>query len=95
MTDKAKRNTLTLDRGRIYARKELSGILSLSDKKMREIIRQERKRGVPILALKTGGYKLAQNRREWEQLINDYIHRGRDELHTAKVLEDRMEELGL
>ena len=77
--------------GEICSRSELALRMGLTDREMRRRVRDLRRSGVPILAVKKGGYKLAQTPQEWDALIAMYIHRGLDELETAAMLRDQME----
>ena len=60
--------------------------MGLDDRSMRAQIRAQRRAGVPIVALKDGGYKLAETPEEKAQLLNMYRTRALDELTTYSKL---------
>ena len=74
------------DKQPTWTRAELSRELGLADRKVRDIIRAARKKGVPIMALQTGGYKLAETEAEMQQLLHMYEGRALDELGTYYAL---------
>lgn len=72
--------------GLAFTRSQLSRIANKDDRTVRENIRLLRRAGVPIVALKDGGYKLAETPEEKAQLLNMYRKRALDELTTYSKL---------
>lgn len=75
-------NAFKLESGRTYSRKELADILGISDRSMRQAVRDQRRLGVPIAAMPGGGYKLAEGDAEKRALLSMYRSRALDELTT-------------
>lgn len=75
-----------LEPSRIYRRQWLATLMGLDDRTMRATIREQRRAGVPIVALREGGYKLAETPEEKAQLLNMYRTRALDELTTYSRL---------
>lgn len=75
-----------LEPSRIYRRQWLATLMGLDDRTMRATIREQRRAGVPIVALREGGYKLAETPEEKAQLLNMYRKRALDELTTYSKL---------
>lgn len=75
----------------IYRRDELAHSLGITDRAVRIIVRKQRRAGVPIMALKQGGYKLAETEAEKRELINLYLNRALDELETLNRLRNAMQ----
>lgn len=75
-----------LEPSRIYRRQWLATLMGLDDRAMRATIREQRRAGVPIVALREGGYKLAETPEEKAQLLNMYRKRALDELTTYSKL---------
>lgn len=74
------------DNGAKYSRHELSVIFAVSDRFVRNLIREARRQGVPIMALPDGGYKLAETQEEKQKLLHMYRGRALDELKTYSEL---------
>ena len=55
------------------------------------MIREQRRQGVPIVALKDGGYKLAETEEEKQALLAMYRKRALDELDTCSRLAKAMQ----
>ena len=72
--------------GLAFTRSQLSRIANKDDRTVRENIRLLRRAGVPIVALKDGGYKLAETPEAKAQLLNMYRTRALDELTTYSRL---------
>ncbi len=79
-------NLFELKPSTVYGRKHLASLMGLDDRSMRAQIRAQRRAGVPIVALKDGGYKLAETPEEKAQLLNMYRTRALDELTTYSRL---------
>ena len=71
---------------RIWSREELVDILNVPDRTVRNLIREARRKGMPIMALPGGGYKLAQTNEEKQKLLHMYRGRAMDELVTYSAL---------
>lgn len=70
----------------IRSREELVDILNVPDRTVRNLIREARRQGIPIMALPNGGYKLAQTNEEKQKLLHMYRGRAMDELVTYSAL---------
>lgn len=77
--------------GSVWTREELSIVTDLPDRSIRNMIRQARREGVPIMALPNGGYKLAQTQEEKQKLLHMYRGRAMDELCTYSALSKTMQ----
>ena len=53
----------------IRSREELVDIFNIPDRSVRNLIREARRQGIPIMALPNGGYKLAQTNEEKQKLL--------------------------
>ena len=72
--------------GSVWTREELSTLTDMTDRAIRNMIRQARREGVPIMALPNGGYKLAETNEEKQKLLHMYRGRAMDELCTYSAL---------
>lgn len=81
----------TLEPAKIYSRCSLAQHMGLNDRAMRAKIREQRRAGVPIVALKDGGYKIADTDAEKRELLNMYRSRALDELTTYSRLMKTMQ----
>ena len=72
--------------GLAFSRSQLSRIANKDDRTVRENIRLLRRAGVPIVAIKDGGDKLAETPAEKAHLLNKYSTRALDELATYSKL---------
>ena len=70
----------------IRSREELAEIFDTSDRAVRNLIRQARRQGIPIMALPNGGYKMASTDEEKQKLLHMYKGRAMDELVTYSAL---------
>ena len=70
----------------IRSREELVDIFNIPDRSVRNLIREARRQGIPIMALPNGGYKLAQTNEEKQKLLHMYRGRAMDELVTYSAL---------
>lgn len=70
----------------VRTRAELSELFDTSDRAVRNLIREARRRGVPIIPVASGGYKLAQTNEEKQKLLKLYRGRAMDELVTYSAL---------
>ena len=77
--------------GSAFTRKELVMLLDLPDRHIRNMIRDARRQGLPIMALPGGGYKLAQTNEEKQKLLHMYRGRAMDELVTYSALSKTMQ----
>lgn len=73
--------------GVIYSRANLAELLGVPDRQMRRVIREQRRQGVPIVAMPGGGYKLAESEAEKKRLLAMYRVRALDELETYTMLD--------
>ena len=71
--------------GMVVSRRALSFLLDRDDRSCRNMIRDARKRGIPIVPSE-GGYKLAESEEEKRELLAMYKGRALDELHTYNAL---------
>lgn len=83
--------TLRMIPGITYTRKNLEALTGMPDRANRNMIRAQRRQGVPIVALPEGGYKLAETEAEKKMLLDMYLSRFLDELTTYKRLTDAMQ----
>ena len=74
------------DDGSVWTRQELALLTDMPDRAIRNMIREARRQGVPIMALPNGGYKLAQTNEEKQKLLHMYRGRAMDELITYSAL---------
>lgn len=72
--------------GRIWTRRSLAKELEVSDRAARKMIQQARRQGVPIVALKGGGYKRAETPEEKTQLLQMYLTRATNEFKTYHLI---------
>lgn len=77
--------------GSIWTREELTLLTDMPDRSIRNMIREARRQGVPIMALPNGGYKLAQTSEEKQKLLHMYRGRAMDELCTYSALSKTMQ----
>lgn len=61
--------TLRMISGITYTRKNLEALTGMPDRENRRMIREQRRQGVPIVAMKDGGYKLAETEEEKQALL--------------------------
>lgn len=84
--------TLRMIPGITYTRKNLEALTGMPDRANRRMIREQRRQGVPIVALKDGGYKLAETEEEKQALLAMYRKRALlDELDTCSRLAKAMQ----
>lgn len=72
--------------GVVISRKALSAKLQVTDRTARNMIRDARKQGIPIVPVPGGGYKIAESDSEKRELLELYRGRALDELHTYSML---------
>ena len=72
--------------GSKWTREELATFFSVPDRSIRNMIREARRQGMPIMALPDGGYKLAETQEEKQKLLHMYRGRALDELKTYSEL---------
>lgn len=84
-------NTWIMQQGITYTRKNLEALTGMPDRANRHMIRAQRRQGVPIVALKDGGYKLAETEEEKQALLAMYRKRALDELTTYSMLAKAMQ----
>ena len=77
--------------GITYTRQNLEALTGMPDRANRRMIREQRRQGVPIVALKDGGYKLAETEEEKQALLAMYRKRAFDELGTYRRLAKSMQ----
>lgn len=70
----------------VYSRTRLAQLMGLDDRAMRDSVRRRRREGVPIVAVRGGGYKIAETDAEKRELLNMYRSRALDELTTYSRL---------
>lgn len=73
--------------GVTYSRANLAALMGVPDRQMRRVIREQRRKGVPIVAMPDGGYKLAETEAEKKRLLAMYRVRALDELETYTMLD--------
>lgn len=69
-----------------YSRGILATLMGKEDRGMRAMVRKQRREGIPIMAVKGGGYKIAETDAEKLQLLQLYRGRALDELTTYSKL---------
>lgn len=77
--------------GITYTRKNLESLTGMPDRANRNMIRAQRRQGVPIVALKDGGYRLAETDEDKKALLDMYRKRALDELATYSMLAKAMQ----
>lgn len=77
--------------GVTYSRANLAALMGVPDRQMRRVIREQRRKGVPIVAMPDGGYKLAETEEEKQALLAMYRKRALDELDTCSRLAKAMQ----
>lgn len=77
--------------GVTYSRANLAALMGVPDRQMRRVIREQRRKGVPIVAMPDGGYKLAETEAEKQSLLAMYRKRALDELDTYRLLAKSMQ----
>lgn len=83
--------TLRMIPGITYTRKNLEALTGMPDRANRNMIRAQRRQGVPIVALPGGGYKLAETDEEKKMLLAMCRKRALDELATYSMLAKAMQ----
>lgn len=83
--------TLRMIPGITYTRKNLEALTGMPDRENRRMIREQRRQGVPIVAMKDGGYKMAETEEEKKALLAMYRKRALDELATYSILAKAMQ----
>ena len=83
--------TLRMIPGITYTRKNLEELTGMPDRENRRRIRAQRRQGVPIVALKDGGYRLAETDEDKKALLDMYRKRALDELDTYSRLAKAMQ----
>lgn len=78
--------TLRMIPGITYTRQNLEALTGMPDRANRRMIREQRRQGVPIVAMPEGGYKLAETEAEKKRLLAMYRVRAMDEFETYKML---------
>lgn len=78
-------------RGVTYTRKNLEALTGMPDRANRHMIRAQRRKGVPIVALPDGGYRLAETDEDKKMLLDMYKKRFLDELTTYHLLAKAMQ----
>ena len=73
--------------GGVWRRNELAEAMGMPDRSVRNMIRQLRITGVPIKACPGGGYKLATDQEEIDEIVADYMHRAREEIYAAIAIQ--------
>lgn len=77
--------------GITYTRENLETLTGMPDRANRRMIRAQRRQGVPIVALKDGGYRLAETDEDKKALLDMYRKRALDELATYRRLAKSMQ----
>lgn len=77
--------------GITYTRENLEKLTGMPDRENRRMIRAQRRQGVPIVALKDGGYRLAETDEDKKALLDMYRKRALDELATYNMLAKAMQ----
>lgn len=77
--------------GITYTRKNLEALTGMPDRANRRMIRAQRRQGVPIVALKDGGYRLAETDKDKKALLDMYRKLALDELATYSMLAKSMQ----
>lgn len=70
----------------VYSRARLAQLMGTDDRSMRASVRARRREGIPIVAVRGGGYKIAETDEEKRELLNMYRSRALDELTTYSRL---------
>lgn len=83
--------TLRMIPGITYTRQNLEALTGMTDRANRHMIRAQRRQGVPIVALKDGGYRLAETDEDKKALLDMYRKRALDELDTCSRLAKAMQ----
>lgn len=83
--------TLRMIPGITYTRENLETLTGMPDRENRRMIRAQRRQGVPIVALKDGGYRLAETYEDKKALLDMYRKRALDELATYSMLAKAMQ----
>ena len=83
--------TLRMIPGITYTRQNLEALTGMPDRANRRMIREQRRQGVPIVALKDGGYRLAETDEDKKSLLDMYRKRALDELDTCSRLAKAMQ----
>lgn len=83
--------TLRLIPGITYTRQNLEALTGMTDRANRHMIRAQRRQGVPVVALKDGGYRLAETDEDKKALLDMYRKRALDELATYRLLAKSMQ----
>ena len=83
--------TLRMIPGSTYTRKNLEELTGMPDRENRRMIRAQRRQGVPIVAMKDGGYRLAETDEDKKALLDMYRKRALDELDTYRRLAKSMQ----
>ena len=78
-------------KGITYTRQNIEALTGMPDRANRNMIRAQRRQGVPIVALPDGGYKLAETDEEKKMLLAMYRKRALDELSTYSMLAKAMQ----
>lgn len=78
-------------RGVTYTRQNLEVLTGMPDRANRQMIRAQRRQGVPIVALPDGGYRLAETDEDKKALLDMYRKRALDELATYSMLAKAMQ----
>lgn len=78
-------------RGVTYTRQNLEALTGMPDRANRNMIRAQRRQGVPIVALPDGGYRLAETDEDKKMLLDMYQKRFLDELATYSLLAKAMQ----
>lgn len=78
-------------RGITYTRQNLEALTGMPDRANRQMIRAQRRQGVPIVALPDGGYRLAETDDDKKMLLDMYRKRALDELETYSLLAKAMQ----
>lgn len=78
-------------RGVTYTRQNLEALTGMPDRANRQMIRAQRRQGVPIVALPDGGYRLAETDEDKKMLLDMYQKRFLDELTTYHLLAKAMQ----
>lgn len=78
-------------RGVTYTRQNLEVLTGMPDRANRQMIRAQRRKGVPIVALPDGGYRLAETDEDKKMLLDMYRKRALDELAAYSLLAKAMQ----
>ena len=83
--------TLRMIPGITYTRQNLEALTGMPDRANRRKIRAQRRQGEPIVALKDGGYRIAETDEDKKALLDMYLKRALDELGTYHRLAKSMQ----